>query len=77
MALARCTRTLFSCCLPFFPGKGCLLECPHVPPPLQVQCPPQPCSTTSHTLQGNKQIKVRTADHFFEVVAFAVVMTSG
>lgn len=34
-------------------------------------------STTCDTLQRNKQIKVRTADHFFEVMAFAVVTTSG
>lgn len=40
-----------------------------------VRCSPR--STTSHTLQRNKQIKVRTGDHFFEVMAFAVVMTSG
>lgn len=34
-------------------------------------------STTCDTLQRNKQIKVRTADCFFEVMAFAVVTTSG
>lgn len=34
-------------------------------------------STNCDTLQRNKQIKVRTADHFFEVMASAVVTTSG
>lgn len=47
------------------------------PPLAQVQCLLQLGSTTSDTLQRNKQIKVRTADHFFEVMAFAAVMTSG
>lgn len=51
--------------------------------PPESLCPPPATdksnvrSTTCDTLHRNKQIKVRTADHFFEVMAFAVVTTSG
>ncbi|KAM7403868.1 hypothetical protein PAMA_004340 [Pampus argenteus] len=57
-------------------AKPSFWRVPHVPPKSNVRHRRAPQLLT-HTLQRNKQIKVRTADYFFEVMAFAVVMTSG